>query len=350
MKRPRVYVTQPVAASAIARLQQVADVDVNPDPLHIVTKDELLEAARSHDILFCLLHDRVDADVVAANPALRAIASMTITPADIDVAAATERRIPVTTIPSVLLDDAAADLAWALLLAVARRVAEGDRLVRSGSFPGSQSNYLEGGGVTGKVLGIVGMGGVGRAVAQRARGFRMKVLYSDPRRLAPEEEMELGVSPVTFEELLTRSDFVSIHASLTKATRHLFGKREFSLMRPWAYLINTARGPIVDERALVQALTEKQIAGAGLDVFEREPRPSKALLAMPNVVLTPHVGSAVTALRETMANVVADNILAVIAGRKPPNCWNGEIYTELSSVEATGAAGAARRVRRRRSA
>jgi len=343
--RPRIFITQPVASSAIARLQQVADVDLNPDPLHIVTRDALLAAVRRHDILFCLLHDRVDAEVIDANPALRAIASMTIKPADIDVAAATARHIPVTTIPSPLLDDATADLAWSLLLAVARRVAEGDRLVRSGIFPGSQSNYLEGGSVTGKVLGIVGMGGVGRAAAQRARGFRMKVLYHDPRRLPPEEEAELGITWVEFEELLRRSDFVSIHANLTKETRHLFGKREFGLMKPSAYLINTARGPIVDERALVQALAEKQIAGAGLDVYEREPRPAKALLAMHNVVLTPHVGSAIGVLREAMAHVVADNILAVIEGRQPPNCWNSELYSELSSVQAAG-----RRVRRRRTA
>ena len=343
--RPRIFITQPVASSAIARLQQVADVDLNPDPLHIVTRDELLAAVRSHDVLFCLLHDRVDAEVIEANPALRAVASMTITPADIDVAAATARRIPVTTIPSLLLDDAAADLAWSLLLAVARRIAEGDRLIRAGTFPGSQSCYLEGGGVTGKVLGIVGMGGVGRAAAQRARGFRMKVLYCDPRRLPPEEEAELGVIWVEFEELLRRSDFVSIHAKLTKETRHLFGRREFGLMKPSAYLINTARGPIVDERALVQALAEKQIAGAGLDVYEREPRLAKALLAMHNVVLTPHVGSAIGVLREAMAHVVADNILAVIEGRQPPNCWNSELYSELSSVQAAG-----RRVRRRRTA
>lgn len=345
--RPRIFITQPVASSAIARLQQVADVDLNPDPLHIVTRDELLAAVRSHDVLFCLLHDRVDVEVIEANPALRAVASMTITPADIDVAAATARRIPVTTIPSLLLDDAAADLAWSLLLAVARRIAEGDRLIRAGTFPGSQSCYLEGGSVTGNVLGIVGMGGVGRAAAQRARGFRMKVLYYDPRRLPPEEEAEFGVIWVEFEELLRRSDFVSIHAKLTKETRHLFGKREFGLMKPSAYLINTARGPIVDERALVQALTEKQIAGAGLDVYEREPRPAKALLAMHNVVLTPHVGSAIGILREAMANVVVDNILAVIEGRRPPNCWNSELYAELSSGEA---ASTGRRVHRRRRA
>lgn len=322
----RVFITQPVAQSAIDRLRAAAAVEVNPDPLHIMTKPELVEAARRCDILFCLLHDRVDRDVIAANPGLKAIASMTITPADIDVAAATEHAIPVTTIPSLLLDDATADLAWALLLAVARRVAESDRLMRSGIFPGSQSNYMEGASVAGKVVGLVGMGGVGRASARRARGFDMRILYHDPRRLPPDEEQGLGISWAPFDELLAQSDFVSIHARLTPQTRHLFGDREFALMKRSAYLINSARGPIVDEAALVRALGSGKIAGAGLDVYEHEPQPDPALLAMPNVVFTPHVGSATRELRDAMANVVADNILAILAGRRPPNCWNPEIY------------------------
>lgn len=326
--RPRVYITQPVARSAIERLRKAAEVQFNPDPLHIASKDELLAAVRGHDILFCLLHDRIDSDIIAANPGLRAIASMTITPADIDVAAANARRIPVTVIPALLLNDATADLAWALLFAVARRVAEGDRLVRAGTMPGSQSSYLEGGGVSRKILGILGLGGVGRAVAQRARGFSMQVLYHDPRRLPEADERELGVTWVPFDELLARSDFVSIHVALTPKTRHLIGARELGLMRPAAYLINTARGPIVDESALVRALTERRIAGAGLDVYEHEPRVDPALLALPNVVFTPHVGSAISELREAMANVVVDNILALLDGRRPPNCWNPEIYSQ----------------------
>ncbi|MBI4190224.1 MAG: D-glycerate dehydrogenase [Betaproteobacteria bacterium] len=324
--RPRVYITQPVAQSAVERLRQVAEVKLNSDPLHIVSKDELLAAVRDHDILFCLLHDRVDRDVIAANPRLRGVASMTITPADIDVAEATARRIPVTVIPALLLHDATADLTWALLLAVARRVAEGDRLMRVGTFPGSQSSYLEGGGVSRKVLGLVGMGGVGRAVARRARGFAMQLLYHDPRRLPAEEERELGLTWRPFEQLLAESDFVSLHVQLTPQTRHLIGARELGFMKPTAYLVNTARGPVVDEPALIRALRERRIAGAGLDVFESEPRIDPALLALPHVVFTPHVGSAVTELRKAMANVVADNVLAVLDGRQPPNCWNPQIY------------------------
>lgn len=324
--RPRVYLTQPVAESAIARLRDSTELTLNPDPLHIATREELVAAARANDILFCLLHDVVDRDVIAANPRLKTVASMTITPADIDVAEATRRRIPVTVIPALLLNDATADLTWALLLAVARRVAEGDRLMRSGVFPGSQSCYLVGGGVSGKTLGIVGMGGVGKAVAKRAAGFAMKLLYHDPQRLPPPEERELGLAWAPFDDLLAESDFVSINARLTPETVHLFGERQLGLMKPTAYLVNTARGPIVDEEALVRALEDKRIAGAGLDVYEHEPRPHPDLLRMDNVVFTPHTGSATRELREAMANVVVDNILAVVEGRRPPNCYNPEIY------------------------
>jgi glyoxylate reductase len=325
--RPRVYLTQPVAESAIARLRNETELSLNPDPLHIVTKQELIGAVSAADILFCLLHDVVDRDVLAASPGLKAVASMTITPADIDVAEATRRRIPVTVIPALLLNDATADLAWALLMAVGRRVAEGDRLMRSGIFPGSQSCHMVGAGVSGKTLGIVGMGGVGKAMARRARGFDMRILYHDPHRLPAAEEKDLGVAWLPLEKLLTQSDFVSIHARLTPETRHLFGEREFGLMKPTAFLVNTARGPIVNEEALVRALAGKRIAGAGLDVYEHEPRPHPRLLEMGNVVFSPHTGSAVRELREAMAHVVVDNILAVLAGRRAPNCYNPEVYS-----------------------
>lgn len=324
--RPRIYITQPVAQSAIARLQKVADVKWNPDAVHIMTQDELIAAVKECDILFCLLHDHVPREVIEANPKLKAIASMTITPADIDIAAATEHNIPVTTIPALLLDDATADIAWALLLSVVRRTTEGDRLIRTGVFPGSQSSYLEGGAITGKTLGIIGMGGIGHAMASRARGFKMKTLYYTRTRRPESEEQALGMTWVPFDELLAKSDIVSINLKLTPETRHLFSDREFGLMKPTAYLVNSARGPIVDEQALVRALKEKRIAGAGLDVFEHEPHPDPELLTMSNVVLTPHMGSAIKEVRVGMANVVVDNILALLEGKQPPNCWNPEIY------------------------
>jgi glyoxylate reductase len=302
-------------------------VEWNLDPVHIVTKDELLSAVRGHDILFCLLHDKVDGEVIAANPGLRAIASMKITPSDVDVAEATARRIPVTVIPPIVTE-ATADIHMGLLIAVARRMVEGDRLARAGIFPGSQSSRLEGAGVSGKVIGLIGGGGrIGRAVARRAQGFSMKTIYWTPRRKPEAEEREAGLTYVAFEQLFAESDFVSVHAPLTAQTRHLIGARELRLMKPGAFIVNTARGAIIDEKALVQALAERRIAGAGLDVFEDEPRVAPELLAMSNVVLTPHLGSAVRELREQMAHIVVDNILAILEGKRPPNCWNTEIYT-----------------------
>jgi len=324
--RPKIFITQPVAASAIERLRAVADVELNPNSLHIITKSELLDKVPSLDILFCLLHDRVDRDVIAAGARLRAVASMKITPSDIDVATATARRIPVTVIAPIVTE-ATADIHFALLLAVARRVVEGDRLVRQGIFPGAQSAHLLGAWVFGKTIGLIGGGGrIGRAVAKRAQGFSMRTLYWTPRRKPEREEREAGLTYVPYDQLLAESDFVSVHAPLTAETRHLVGQREINLMKATAFLVNTSRGPIVDEKALVRALKEKRIAGAGLDVYENEPNVEPELLTMQNVVLTPHLGSAVRELRESMANVVVDNILAVLEGRQPPNCWNPEIY------------------------
>ena len=324
--RPRIYLTQPVAQNAIARLQAVADVTINNDPLHIVTKDELIKAAQEHDIIFCLLHDKIDADVINANPRLKAIASMTITPADIDTKAAATRNLPVTVIPALLLNDATADMAWSLLMATARRVVEGANTMRANIFPGSQSNYLEGASVSRKTLGLLGVGGVGTAMAQRARGFTMNIIYHDPRRLTPDKEHELGATWAPFDDVFKHADFVSVHVQLTAQTKHLVGAAQLALMKPSAYLINSARGPIVDELALVAALKDKRIAGAGLDVYEHEPKPHPELLKMNNVVCTPHMGSATRELREAMANTVVDNILAVLAGKPPLHAWQGQPY------------------------
>jgi glyoxylate reductase len=329
--KPRVFITQPVAESAIERMRAVADVRFNPDPLHILTRAELCDAIHASDILLCLLHDQVDREVIAANPELRAIASMAVTPANIDVAEATKRGIPVTVIPAPLLDDATADLAFGLMLSVGRRIAEADRFVRTGAMPGSQSRHFEAGGVCGRTLGILGVGGVGRAMARRARGFAMRLLYHDPRRLSAADEAALGLRWVPFESIFLESDFVSVHVNLNAQTRHLIGAREFASMKRTACFINTARGAIVDEPELIRALAEGRIAGAGLDVHEHEPNIDPRLSAMPNVVLTPHIGSAVVGLREAMANVVADNVIAILSGRQPPNCWNPDIYAEGSS-------------------
>jgi glyoxylate reductase len=324
---PRLFVTQPVAKSAIDRLRQVATVTVNPDASRILPRSSLIAAVRRCDILFCLLHDRIDAGVIAANPELRLIAAQSITPSHIDVEAATKRGIPVTVVPA-LTTDTTADLAFGLMLAAARRIVEGDRLVRAGKFPGAQSAYLLGSLVWGKTIGLIGGGGlIGKAVARRAHGFSMRVLYWTPRRKAEHEEREAGLTYVPLDELLRESDFVSIHSPLNKETRHQIGARELRLMKKTAFLINTARGPIVDEAALVRALARKQIAGAGLDVFEYEPKVGKELRRLPNVVLTPHLGSAIGEVREQMASLVVDNILALVAGKQPPNCVNPEVLS-----------------------
>lgn len=323
--RPRIFVTQPVAASAIERLRAIAEVECNPDASRILPKDALIAAVQRNDILFSLLHDRIDHEVIDANPRLRAIASMSITPDSIDVAAATARKIPVTVVPPLAVESTA-DVAFALLLAVARRVVEGDQLVRKGGFPGSQSSYLLGAGLWGKTIGLIGgKGRIGRAVARRAHGFSMRVLYWNPRRMTEDEERAAGMIYAPFDRLLAESDFVSLHSALKPETRHQIGARELSLMKPTAFLINTARGPVVDETALAGALAARKIAGAGLDVFEHEPNVDPSLLTLPNVVMTPHLGSAVIEVREAMANTVVDNILAILDGRTPPNIVNPEV-------------------------
>ena len=325
MAKPRIFVTQPVAESAMKRLRALGSVKVFPDDSRIIPHKTLIEAVKKAEILFCLLHDKIDAAVVSANPKLRHIAAQSITPSNIDVAEATKRGIPVTVVPPVTTE-ATADLTFGLMLAVARRIAEGDRLVRAGKFPGGQSRHLLGSSVWGKTVGLVGGGGlIGKAVAKRAHGFSMHVLYWTPRRKSEAEEREAGLTYVPLDELLRESDFVSLHSPLNAETRHQIGKREFGLMKKTAFVVNTARGPIIDEDALVRALKAKKIAGAGLDVFEREPKVHAELKKMKNVVLNPHLGSATVEVREEMARIVVDNIEALLSGRTPPNCVNPEV-------------------------
>ena len=321
--KTRVFVTQPIAPSALERLRAVAAVKINPDSSKIIARPKLIAAVKKCDILFSLLHDRIDKAVLAANPKLRAVASMSITPDNIDVAEATKRGIPVTVVPPIVAE-ATAVIHFGLMLAVARRMMEGEKMVRAGKFPGSQSNHLAGVLVHGKTIGLVGAGRIGQATARRARGFGMKILYWGPRR-KPEAEQEIGMEHVTLERLLAESDFVSLHPPLNAETRHMISDKQFALMKPTAFIINTARGAIIDEKALMRALKKKLIAGAGLDVFEYEPKLPPALRTMKNVVLTPHLGSAVMEIRDKMANIVVDNIQALIDGRTPPNCVNPQV-------------------------
>jgi glyoxylate reductase len=325
MAKPRVFVSQPIAESAMKRLRALASVKVFPDDSRIIPHRALISAVRKADILFCLLHDKIDRAVIAANPKLRHVAAQSITPSNINVAEATRRGIPVTVVPPVTTE-ATADLTFGLMLAAARRIVEGDRLVRAGKFPGGQSRHLLGAFVHGKTIGLVGGGGlIGKAVARRARGFSMRSLYWTPRRKSESEEREAGLTFVPLDQLLRESDFVSVHSPLNADTRHQIGARELGLMKKTAFIINTARGPIIDEAALVRALKAKRIAGAGLDVFEHEPEVHAELRRMKNVVLNPHLGSATVEVREEMANIVVDNIEALLIGRTPPNCVNPQV-------------------------
>lgn len=325
-KRPRVFVAQPIAQSALERLRAIADVKINTDSSKIIAKTKLITATRKCDILVSLLHDKVDRAVLAANPKLRAVCSMSITPDNIDVPEATKRGIVVTVVPPIVAE-ATADIHFGLMLAVARRMIEGDKMVRAGKFPGSQSNHLAGHFVFGKTIGLLGAGRIGQATARRARGFGMKILYWGPRR-KPDAEREIGMEYVTLDRLFAESDFVSLHAPMNAETRHMISDKEFAKMKPSAFIVNTARGPVIDEKALMRALKTKKIAGAGLDVFEHEPKLPPALRAMKNVVLTPHLGSAVMEIRARMANIVVDNIQALLNGQMPPNCVNPQVLAK----------------------
>jgi glyoxylate reductase len=323
VSKPRVFISQPIAESVLERLRKIAAVTVNKDSSKIISKAKMIAGAKKCDILVSLLHDKVDRAVLAANPKLRALCSLSLTPDNIDVTEATRRGIPVTVVPPIVAE-ATADIHFGLMIAVARRMIEGDKMVRAGKFPGSQSNHLAGSFVFGKTIGLVGVGRIGQATARRARGFGMKILYWGPRR-KPEAEREIGMEYVTLDRLLAESDFVSLHAPLNADTRHMISDKHFALMKRTAFVVNTARGAIIDERALMRALKKKLIAGAGLDVFEHEPILPAALRAMKNVVLTPHLGSAVMELRAVMANILVDNIEALIEGRAPPNCVNPQV-------------------------
>ena len=334
MERPKIFITQPVDESALKRLQAVMDVQIHPDASKSILKKDLIEGVRAADYLFCRLGDIVDAEVIAANPDLKLIITMATASANIDIEEATRhkipvagRRVPATGFEPDSIIEETADMAWTLLMCVARRVIEGNELVREGIFPGGQSPYMLGSKVCEKTLGIVGLGKVGKAMARRAKGFNMKILYTDIQ-CYPETESELGIAYTSLEGLLKESDFITLHPLYTPETHHLISAKELFLMKPTAFLINTSRGPVVDQEALIEAVRKKEIAGAALDVFEGEPHPAlpEDFVAMKNVVLTPHFGSAVVEKREIMSNTVVDMILEFMNGKRPSTIFNPEIY------------------------
>lgn len=281
--------------------------------------ETLREVVSAADALAVTLADRVDAALLAQAPRLKVVAVYAVGYNNVDVAAATARGIVVTNTPEVLTETTA-DLTWGLLLAVARRLHEGERMVRAGLWSGWAPTQLLGAEVHGKTLGVIGLGRIGQAVACRAVGFGMPVLYHSRHSLGVQAEKALNASRAPIQEVLAASDFVTLHTPFTEETRHLIGRAELAWMKPTAFLINTARGPIVEESALVEALAQGRLAGAGLDVYEDEPRIHPGLLGLSNVVLLPHIGSATYETRVKMGMVVVENISAVLAGKKPPNC------------------------------
>jgi len=318
---PKVFATRPLPRPVIERIAARCDLKVNPRDLPLGPQ-ELVEGCRE---IVGLMNSgsRVNEELLAQAPYLRVIANVGVGYDNIDVAACSRRRIMVTNTPGVLTE-ATADLAFALLMAVARRIVECDRYVREGRWHHWEWGYFWGTDLHGKTLSIYGLGRIGQAVARRARGFSMRILHYSLDRLSEAEERELGAQFVDRETLLREADFLSLHVPYTPETHHLIGARELAMMKPTAYLINAARGKVVDEPALVEALKSKRIAGAGLDVFEQEPEVHPGLIALPNVVLSPHVGSATAETRLAMAMLAADNLLAALEGRRPPTLVNPE--------------------------
>ena len=311
---PVVFVTRPLPAPGIDLLVELGfEVRAN-DEDRPLQRAELIAGVEGADALLCMLSDRIDEEVLDAAPLLRVVSNYAVGFDNIDVAAARQRGIEVTTTQGVLTD-ATADLAWALLLSAARNLGAGERLVRAGEWTGWAPTQLLGEPLRHQTLGIVGMGAIGQAVARRAQGFGMNVVYFNRKQVSPEIETSLGAEFVSLDDLLRRSDFISLHAPLNDQSRHMFDARAFRLMKSTAVLVNTGRGALIDEAELVNVLRERQIAAAGLDVYEFEPKITEGLLTLDNVVLAPHLGSASTLARGDMVRLCCENIVEVLAGR-----------------------------------
>jgi len=314
MQKPKLFITRYIPEPAIKRLEEVFEVEIFPEN-RAITHEELKEKVKDIDALICLLTDNIDHEIIEAASNLKCISVYAVGYNNIDVETATKHGIVICNTPGVLTETTA-DLAWALIMSCARRIVEADCFVREGKFQGWEPMLMLGNDIFGKTLGIIGMGRIGRAVANRALGFDMKVIYYDPQ--VDPESLPSDYVSVDLTTLCQNSDFISIHTPLTPETRHLIGEKEFNLMKPTAILINTARGPIIDEQTLISALKEHKIAGAGLDVYENEPVIPEELIKLSNVILLPHIGSASYETRTKMALLAAENAIAVIEGKNPP--------------------------------
>jgi glyoxylate reductase len=318
--KEHVYITRKIPAPAVDLLRKRFEVTMNPEARN-AQRREIKNALKDVHALLCLLTDKIDENLIAAAPNLRIVANMAVGFDNIDLEAASRHGIMATNTPGVLTDTTA-DLAWALILGVARRLVEAERYMREGDFTGWEPMLFMGGDVYGKTLGIIGFGRIGQGVAKRAAGFDMTVLYCDAAAAPATVEKKLKARRVSLSKLLRESDFISLHVPLTPKTHHLIGLDQLRAMKPSAYLINTSRGPVVDEKALTKALRSDIIAGAGLDVYEREPAMARGLSSLPNVILLPHIGSASIETRTKMALIAAENITEALSGRRPPNLLN----------------------------
>jgi glyoxylate reductase len=319
-ERPKIFLTRRLPPESMRRLEVEASL-IHYDLDRPVTREELIEGVKEADGLICVLTERIDAELLGVNSNLKVVSNYAVGYNNVDVDAASKRGIWVTNTPGVLTD-CTADMAWALLMATARRVVEGDRLVRSGTWRGWAPLQLLGMEVSGATLGCVGFGRIARAFAKRAKAFDMRVLYWNRTRLSEDEEQQLGVEYREFDELFPECDYVSVHVALTDQTHHLISEQEFSKMKATAAIINTSRGAVIDEKALVAALQSEQIGRAGLDVYENEPEVEPELLRMSNVVLAPHLGSSTIETRTKMGEVAITNCLAGCRGEVPPNPVN----------------------------
>ncbi|MEB3764638.1 MAG: D-glycerate dehydrogenase [Desulfurococcales archaeon] len=329
MSKPKLFATRELPGDVFKRLSEYYEVEVWPE-YTAPPYEVLLKKAKQSDALITLLTDKIDCNLLeSAQPRLRIVSQYAVGYDNIDTECATRLGVYVTNTPGVLTD-ATADLTWALIMAITRRIVEADKFVRSGEWYRSGTGWhpmmLLGFEITGKTLGIIGMGRIGRAVAQRAKGFRMRIIYYDKYRLPEEMEKELGAEYVDLDTLLREADVISIHTPLTPETYHMIGEEQLKKMKKTAYLVNTSRGKVIDTEALVKALREKWIAGAALDVFEEEPiSPDHPLTKLDNVVLTPHIGSATWETRTRMADIVAENLIAFAKGEVPPTLVNKEV-------------------------
>ncbi|MDE3135201.1 MAG: D-glycerate dehydrogenase [Acidobacteriota bacterium] len=323
MSKPRLLATRPLFEPVRNLLDDHFSMEYWTNPERI-PRAELLSRVAGKDGLICLLTEKVDEELLSGAPNLKLAATVSVGFDNIDVAACTRHGVVATNTPGVL-DETTADFAWVLIFAVARRLLEGVEMIQSQTWKGWDLDQLCGADVWGKTLGVVGFGRIGRAVARRARGFGMKILYSDALRVAEEVEREASAQYVEFDRLLSESDFVTLHVPLLPSTRHLMSTPQFARMKRSAFLINTSRGPVVDEAALVAALDSGKIAGAALDVFENEPNVHPGLLGRKNAVLTPHIASASLETRTKMAMIAAQNAIALFDGRRPPNALNPDV-------------------------